>query len=144
MIRPAAQSDHAAILDMMEIFNRGERIDMRRETWGPALSRLIADPRLGRLLVVDEGGLCGYAVVTWGFDFEFGGRDAFLTELYVAESRRKSGLGRKLLDGVLAAARDEGAGAVHLGVYPDNAPALALYRAMGFTKIPRDFYSVGT
>jgi ribosomal protein S18 acetylase RimI-like enzyme len=136
-VRKAGMSDHAALLDMMEVFNRGERIDMRREVVGPALARLIADDSLGRVLIADGG----YAVVTWGYDLEFGGRDAFLTELYVRSEARRAGLGRALLDAVFAAGREAGAGFVHLGVYPDNEPALALYRAAGFTRIPRDFYS---
>jgi ribosomal protein S18 acetylase RimI-like enzyme len=138
IIRDAGPRDHAALLDMMEVFNRGERIDMRREVVGPALSRLLADQSLGRLLIAEEG---GYALLTWGFDLEFGGRDAFLTEIFVRPEARRGGLGRALLDAVLRAAREAGAGAVHLGVYPDNEPALALYRAAGFTRIPRDFYS---
>jgi ribosomal protein S18 acetylase RimI-like enzyme len=137
VIRNAAAGDHAALLDMMEDFNRGERIDMQRETTAPALARLLADDSLGRVLISDGG----YAVLTWGFDLEFGGRDAFLTELYVRPDARRRGLGRALLDAVLRTAKDGGAGAVHLGVYPDNHAALALYRSAGFTRIPRDFYS---
>lgn len=136
-IRDAGPRDHAVLLDMMEEFNRGERIDMRREIVGPALSRLLADESLGRILIADGG----YAMLTWGFDLEFGGRDAFLTEIFVRPEARRTGLGRALLDAILRTARDAGAGAVHLGVYPDNHPALALYRAAGFTRIPRDFYT---
>ena len=123
----------------MEAFNRAEHIEMRREVTGPALTRLLADPSLGRVIVADDHS--GYAVVTWGFDLEFGGRDAFLTEIYVSPDCRRTGLGRRLLDEVLRVAKAEGAGAVHLGVYPDNHAALALYRAAGFAKIPRDLYS---
>lgn len=54
---------------------------------------------------------------------------------------RRCGVRRALLDEALQVARSEGAGAVHLGVYPDNTAAVALYRAAGFTQIPRHFYS---
>ena len=136
-VRIAGPGDHAALLDMMADFNRGERIEMRREITGPALAQLLAEQGLGRALIGDGG----YAILTWGFDLEFGGRDAFLTEIYVRPDRRRLGLGRALLAAVLQTARDSGAGAVHLGTYPDNRAALALYRAAGFTRIPRDFYS---
>jgi ribosomal protein S18 acetylase RimI-like enzyme len=139
MLRLANQTDHAALLDLMEAFNRSERIEMRREVTGPALARLLADPALG--CVVVAGDHTAYAVLTWGFDLEFGGRDAFLTEIYVVPERRRGGLGRRLLDEVVRVAKQAGAGAVHLGVYPENEPAVALYRAAGFTKIPRDFYT---
>jgi ribosomal protein S18 acetylase RimI-like enzyme len=137
VIRDAGPRDHAALLDMMEEFNRAERIEMDRQVTGPALARLLADGSLGRVLIAEEG----YAVLTWGFDLEFGGRDAFLTEIFVRPASRHAGAGRALLEAVLRAASDEGASAVHLGVYPDNQAALALYRAAGFTRIPRDFYS---
>jgi ribosomal protein S18 acetylase RimI-like enzyme len=140
MLRFATTRDHAAILEMMDDFNRGERIDMRREVTGAALTRLLGDPTLGRVVVAGDPP-AGYAVLTWGFDLEFGGRDAFLTELYVRPEERRHQLGRALLDEVLRVAQQEGAGAVHLGVYPENSPALALYRAAGFTQIPRQFYS---
>jgi len=139
MLRLATQDDHAALLDLMETFNRGEHIVMRREVTGPALARLLSDAALGLVIVASD--FSGYAVLTWGFDLEFGGRDSFLTEVYVRPERRRAGLGRQLIDEVLRVAKDNGAGAVHLGVYADNGPAVALYRGAGFTKIPRDFYT---
>lgn len=139
MLRLANQSDHAALLELMDAFNGGEHIVMRREVTGPALARLLSDPALGLVIIADDRS--AYAVLTWGFDLEFGGRDAFLTEVYVVPGRRRTGLGRQLIDEVLRAAKDNGADAVHLGVYADNEPAVALYRGAGFTKIPRDFYT---
>lgn len=139
MLRIANQTDHAALLELMDAFNRAERIEMIREITGPALSQLLSDPSLGCVIVADDHS--GYAVFTWGFDLEFGGRDAFLTEIYVVPEGRRGGLGRRLLDEVLQVAKRKGAGAVHLGVYPDNEAALALYRSAGFNRIPRDFYT---
>jgi ribosomal protein S18 acetylase RimI-like enzyme len=140
MLRLADETDHAALLDLMEAFNRAEHIEMRRETTARALARLLADPTLGRVIVA--GDHSAYAVLTWGYDLEFGGRDAFLTEIYVVPERRRAGLGRRLLDEALRVARQEGAGAMHLGVYPENEAAVSLYRAAGFTRIPRDFYTL--
>lgn len=139
MLRLATQDDHAALLELMEGFNRSEHIVMRREVTGPALARLLADPTLGLVIVASDHS--AYAVLTWGFDLEFGGRDSFLTEVYVIPDRRRTGLGRRLIDEVLRVAKDNGAGAVHLGVYADNEPAVALYRGAGFARIPRDFYT---
>jgi ribosomal protein S18 acetylase RimI-like enzyme len=143
-VRAAVAGDLDALLDMMEVFNRAERIEFRRETGGPALARLIDDGALGRVLVLtDSSGaeLYGYALLTWGFDLEFGGRDAFLTELFVRPEHRRHGGARRLLDELARLARLEGAGAIHLGVYPDNHPALHLYQSAGFIRIPRDYYS---
>jgi ribosomal protein S18 acetylase RimI-like enzyme len=143
-VRAAEAGDLDPLLGMMEEFNRGERIEFHRETGGPALARLIGDGALGRVLVLtgdSHAELAGYALVTWGYDLEFGGRDAFLTEIFVRREYRRRGWARLLLDEVARVARLGGAGAVHLGVYPDNEPALQLYKSAGFEKIPRDYYS---
>lgn len=54
-----------------------------------------------------------------------------------------AGLGTVLMQQAIALARQIGYQQLELGVFADNAPALALYRKMGFTKvgrIPRAFY----
>jgi ribosomal protein S18 acetylase RimI-like enzyme len=139
MLRLANQADHGALLDLMEAFNESEHIVMRRDVTGPALARLLSDPALGLVIVADD--YSAYAVLTWGFDLEFGGRDSFLTEVYVVPERRRDGVGRRLMQEVLRIAKENSAGAVHLGVYRDNEPAIALYRGAGFTEIPREFYT---
>lgn len=52
--------------------------------------------------------------------------------LYVSPAARGRGVGRALVAAVLDEARARGLGQVQLGVATGNAPALALYRAMGF------------
>lgn len=47
---------------------------------------------------------------------------------------RGEGLGRALLDAAIDWARAVGLRKLTLGVFPDNAPALALYRAAGFVE----------
>ena len=67
-----------------------------------------------------------------GFDLEWGGRDALLTEIYVLRERRQRGLGAAALKLVEKRARAGGAKAVSLGVRPENAAALSLYRRAGY------------
>jgi len=52
----------------------------------------------------------------------------------VVPSRRGRGLGRELLEALLAQAREDGFPAVSLSVEPDN-PALHLYEREGFAKV---------
>ena len=52
----------------------------------------------------------------------------------VVPSRRGRGLGKELLAGLLAQAREDGFAAVSLSVEPDN-PALHLYERSGFAKV---------
>jgi RimJ/RimL family protein N-acetyltransferase len=60
-------------------------------------------------------------------------RDADLG-LMVAETHRRRGIGRKLLDEAVAWARTTGVTKLELHVFPWNAPALALYEAYGFVR----------
>ena len=136
--RPATEADLPTVLTMMQDFNAIEAIVFDRQSFAPRLRELIGNRSLGGVLVfhVDEEP-AGYAIVTWGWDLEFGGRDAFLTELYVTSERRRQGVGRQGLAAAQAFARSGGAHALHLLVRHDNAPARALYDAEGFAAQPR-------
>jgi ribosomal protein S18 acetylase RimI-like enzyme len=136
--RPATDADLPILLSMMQDFNAIEAIAFDRETFAPRLRALLADAGLGGVLVFDvDGAPAGYAIVTWGYDLEFGGRDAFLTELYVVAARRGQGLGRQALAAAERFAQAGGAHALHLLVRHDNAPARALYDGAGFAAQPR-------
>ena len=59
------------------------------------------------------------------------GTEMFLYELGVAEAYRRRGVGRALVGGLLAVARDRGCYGMWVAVDTDNAPALAAYAAAG-------------
>lgn len=136
--RSATDEDLDDVLTMMADFNAIEAIAFDRAAFAPRLRQLIGDRALGGVLVfVVDGAPAGYAIVTWGWDLEFGGRDAFLTELYVVGARRGQGVGRAGLAAAEAFAHAGGAHALHLLVRHENAPARALYDKSGFRTQPR-------
>lgn len=55
-----------------------------------------------------------------------------LARLIVDPNRRRQGIGRRLVDELVALAKSTGREACFLRVAPDNGAALALYRAAGF------------
>jgi ribosomal protein S18 acetylase RimI-like enzyme len=136
--RTATLADAPAILEMMADFNAHEAIRFDREIFAPRLAALVADPALGGVLLftVDDA-TAGYAIVTYGYDLEYGGRDAFLTELWIVESARGLGAGKLALAAAEAYARERGAHALHLLVRHDNRAARALYDRSGYTAEPR-------
>ena len=139
-LRRARSSDVPALLRMMAAFNRGEGIPFRRTRVAHGLRRLLRERRLGIVVVAesaDRRRLDGYAIGTFGFDLEFAGPDAFLTELFVRAASRKQRLGARLLDAVTSGLRDAGARAVTLLVLPENVAARRLYRSAGFEENPR-------
>jgi ribosomal protein S18 acetylase RimI-like enzyme len=71
-------------------------------------------------------------VLTLGYSLEFGGRDAFVDELYVQPAYRGLGVGRQALAVLEKACRELGVRALHLEVGRTNLRAQALYKAAGF------------
>jgi ribosomal protein S18 acetylase RimI-like enzyme len=140
--RRAEARDLALLLDHMEAFNRFEQIAWTRAGGTPALERLMGDASLGHVGVLSEGDrTVGYFVLAWGYDLEWNGRDAFLTELFLAEDARGRGLGAAAMALVETAARAGGAHALHLMVRHDNERAMKVYERAGFKSPPRHFLS---
>ena len=63
--------------------------------------------------------------------------DCWLEDLYVRDAARRSGLGRALVEAAMARARERGCRRIELDVNEENAAALALYQACGFTLEPK-------
>ena len=62
--------------------------------------------------------------------------------VYVAESARRRGLARRLMDALLARARAQDFHVMIGGIVSENAPSLALHEALGFEKVAH-FKQVG-
>ncbi len=141
-IRRAIPGDLPALGVMMEDFYAIERMPWIPEAALPAARELLARDDLGLVgVLVEAGADVGYFVLTWGFDLEFHGRDAFLTELYFVPSARGRGLARDALPRIEALAAAHDARALHLMARPENPAAMALYTRAGYTSPPRVFLS---
>jgi L-amino acid N-acyltransferase YncA len=55
--------------------------------------------------------------------------------VYVADRARGSGVGRALLEALIASARAGGLWTLQAGIFPDNEASLALHRALGFREV---------
>lgn len=98
-----------------------------------ALAALIADPSLGRAILLRVGTACaGYLILTFGYSLEYGGRDAFIDELFIDSEYRDQGLGTAALLYASDLCRQLGIHALHLEVDHTNPRAHALYRRQGF------------
>jgi GNAT superfamily N-acetyltransferase len=65
------------------------------------------------------------------------GQRAWITRMGVVREARQSGVGRRLVEGVLDSARAAGAAEAQLEVIAENAIGLRLFRACGFTPTRR-------
>jgi ribosomal protein S18 acetylase RimI-like enzyme len=139
-IRLAGPDDESALAPLLKAFNRTEGIVWKPVSMITALRPLLRRNDLGLVLVARDRSACaivGYGLATFGYDLEFGGRDAFITELFVDPANRGRGVGRALLTSMVEKLREGGVGAVHLMVRPENELARRLYEGCGFRVAPR-------
>lgn len=131
---PAKAKDSETLLDMMADLNAIEGIPFSRPKFGRVLRTLLSDPSLGLVpLFVVKREIVGYAVVTYNFDLEWGGRDAFITEFYIKPEHRGRGYGALAMGLLEKLARRNKVKALHLGVRRENVAAARLYEKCGFT-----------
>lgn len=89
------------------------------------------------LAVIEEGG----TPVAFGMGVVERGRIG-LFDILTAPAARGRGLGGRVVETLLAWGRAHGAAAAYLQVTEDNAPALAIYRRLGFTPAYPYWYRV--
>lgn len=137
-----SESEIDELLEMMAEFNALEVIPWQRESGRPVLEQLLRSKELGIVCrLLEDGSTVGYFVLTWGFDLEWAGRDAFLTELFLTQTARGRGLGHEAMRWIETTAKEHGARALHLMVRHENIPALHLYLGSGFQEPARKILS---
>ena len=131
--RLANNADIAQLLDFMQQFYAIDHYTFDADIARATLQTFINDPSLGRLWLIAEETLpIGYLAITFGYSFEYHGRDAFIDELFLLASHRSRGIGTQALQFANQACRELGVKALHLEVEQTNHAAQALYCKMGF------------
>ena len=137
MIRVATLADLPELLPRTLALNAHEGITIAPDVLEAALRLLLGDASLGAAwLIEDAGAVCGYALTTYCFDLEFGGREAWMTEIWIDEPARGRGIATAALARLDGELRARGVRALHLQVRPEN-PAMRLYDRSGFERSPR-------
>lgn len=136
-LRLASPDDLDALLPRTRALNDHEGIRVSTQSLRDAMTVLLRSPSLGGVWVITrDDAAIGYAIVTFGFDLEFAGRDAWLTELWVDEAHRQTGAGAAALELLVPELKLRDVGALHLQVRPEN-PAKRLYERAQFVASPR-------
>ncbi len=128
------EMDHIdSVLELMRRLYEHDSISFDKPAARGALANLVNKAEHGIVWLMKDGDVSvGYAVVTFGYSLEFRGVDAFLDELYISESYRGQGLGRRAIERVEKYCRARGVHALHLEVERENTDAQAVYRKLGF------------
>jgi GNAT superfamily N-acetyltransferase len=130
-VRRAGLDDEPLLLELIRRFYAVDGHDFDQARIAAALVPLLTGDQHGQVWVADIAGEpMGYAVVTWSWSLESGGRDCMLDELYV--ERRGDGTGGALLEAALAAAAKFGAAAVFLETEAPNDAARRFYARHDF------------
>lgn len=131
-IRRATPADEDELLALIEEFYEVDRHEFDRSRVVRGLRPLLGSDEHGQVWLIepDAGPVDGYAVVTWSWSLESGGRDCLLDELYVRG--RGHGVGAAALDHVMAAATGAGARAMFLETESHNSRVRSFYERAGF------------
>ena len=135
IFRPAAREHEQALLRMMRNLAEQEpgAYFFDESAVVEVLRKFLASPDLGQAWVFLDGETpVGYLVLTFGYSFEYHGRDSFIDELYIEPQYRRQGIGKRAMQFVEERARELGVNAVHLEVDRGNDAAAELYRRAGY------------
>jgi ribosomal protein S18 acetylase RimI-like enzyme len=133
-IGSATAADTPQLVELLGIlFTQEAELSPDPEKQRRALEIILADPSRARIYVAREAGkLIAMAALHFTTSTAEGGKAAWFEDCIVRPEYRRRGIGKALLDYVVAQARAEGALRVMLLTDGDNARAQALYRKMGF------------
>lgn len=134
-VRPALASDAAGLLQLMrELATFEGYLTEFRVTIEDLLARGLDTERpqfKAYVAATPSGVLLGYAVlVEIAFTYDLR-PDWRLKELYVTTPARQLGIGKALMETVIADARQHGCGRLKWDVLPDNSNAKQFYRQLG-------------
>jgi len=120
----------------MREFYAESSFPLDRECAEQAFTRLIADPSLGAVWIIEcDGAAAGHVVLSVRFAMEFGGLAAYIDDLFVRPRHRRRGAASAGLDALVAECRHRGCRSLHVEVAPDNHAAVALYRRYGLVPL---------
>ena len=121
------------ILEMMRQFNLIDNYPFDESVTKQNLIEFIGNKNFGRIwLIVCSNDIIGYVVLSFGFSFEYKGKDAFIDELFIEESYIGKGIGSETIKFVSGQAKTLGINTIHLEVETHNVKGNELYYRFGF------------
>jgi ribosomal protein S18 acetylase RimI-like enzyme len=142
-MRPATSEDRTLLVALMKEFYAESATPLDPAHAARSFAALLADDRLGKVWLIQAGDKdVGYVVITFSYSMEFGGRNAFIDDLFIQPAYRGAGLGTTALAEVRAFCIEGGVRALHLEAGRDNFAAQALYRSAGFVVTDRQLLTL--
>ena len=131
--KPLEISDISIITQMMQDFYAIDNYPMDVEVAKTLFQEFISNEHLGKSwLIYSENEIVGYIILTFIFSFEYGGKIAFVDELFIKENARGKGIGKEAIQFIQAEVPKLSLKLLYLEVEPHNENAQKLYLAHDF------------
>ena len=131
--KPLEITDISTITQMMQDFYAIDNYPMDVEVAKNLFQEFISNEHLGKSwLIYSENEIVGYIILTFIFSFEYGGKIAFVDELFIKETARGKGIGKEAIQFIQAEVPKLSLKLLYLEVEPHNENAQKLYLAHDF------------
>ena len=131
--KPLEISDISIITQMMQDFYAIDNYPMDIEVAKTLFQEFISNENLGKSwLIYSENEIVGYIILTFIFSFEYGGKIAFVDELFIKETARGKGFGKEAIQFIQREVPKLSLKLLYLEVEPHNENAQKLYLAHDF------------
>lgn len=131
--KPLEISDISIITKMMQDFYAIDNYPMNVEVAKNLFQEFISNEHLGKSwLIYSENEIVGYIILTFIFSFEYGGKIAFVDELFIKETARGKGFGKEAIQFIQQEVPKLSLKLLYLEVEPHNENAQKLYLAHDF------------
>ena len=131
--KPLEITDISTITQMMQDFYAIDNYPMDVEVAKNLFHEFISNEHLGKSwLIYSENEIVGYIILTFIFSFEYGGKIAFVDELFIKETARGKGIGKEAIQFIQAEVPKLSLKLLYLEVEPHNENAQKLYLAHDF------------
>ena len=126
------------LLVLMQEYYEYDHLTFTERVARKALEKLLGNEEKGCVwFVVCDGEDVGYVVLSYICSLEFHGTAAFIDELYLRESHRGKGIGKRTVEFIEEYCRSQRIDALRLEVERSNTRAWSLYEKLGFEKHDR-------
>ena len=131
--KPLEIIDISTITQMMQDFYAIDNYPMDVEVAKNLFQEFISNEHLGKSwLIYSENEIVGYIILTYIFSFEYGGKIAFLDELFIKETARGKGIGKEAIQFIQREVPKLSLKLLYLEVEPHNENAQKLYLTHDF------------
>ncbi|WP_291135829.1 GNAT family N-acetyltransferase [Flavobacterium sp. UBA7663] len=131
--KPLEIIDISTITQMMQDFYAIDNYPMDVEVAKNLFQEFISNEHLGKSwLIYTENEIVGYIILTFIFSFEYGGKIAFVDELFIKETARGKGIGKEAIQFIQKEVPKLSLKLLYLEVEPHNENAQKLYLAHDF------------